>query len=428
MKKSKQTVRRCVLQKNLDEKGMGFTMRKFLTLNLQTSLTLRFTASALLLSLMLAFVPAISVSTSALTSGDYNYTVSNGKATITKYNGSATILVIPSKINGFPVTAIGKSAFDSTALESITFPDSLISIGDSAFEMSGLKKVTFGNGLKSIGRGAFASCSFNGINLVLPDGLETIGDSAFWDAIPSQVTIQNSVTFIGAKAFSTHWFGDKDEGDLPTVIVCSKGSYAQKYAEKNSLSFKLLGQRPIKYTVKFSKNNKKAAGKMKNQALTYGMRKKLSNLKFKRTGYDFIGWNTKKNGKGKHYSAQATLQTLTDQNGKAITLHAQWIKKSKVGNVKSLTLAATKGNTIAISFEKVPGAEGYEAVYARDKSFKKSSKKRTSKRLSMTISGLKEGKTYYLKARAFKKNRSGKRMYSPKFSSVLKFTLPQRRK
>ncbi len=66
---------------------------------------------------------------------DYEYIIHEGSTIeITKYNGSDSEVVIPTEINGKPVTAIGEVAFyDCTSLKSVTIPMSVTSIGDRAF-------------------------------------------------------------------------------------------------------------------------------------------------------------------------------------------------------------------------------------------------------------------------------------------------------
>ncbi len=46
--------------------------------------------------------------------GDYTYTISSEKATITKYTGSDTAIILPEKLGKYPVTAIGENAFKKT--------------------------------------------------------------------------------------------------------------------------------------------------------------------------------------------------------------------------------------------------------------------------------------------------------------------------
>ena len=108
--------------------------------------------------LLLTCIPVGVVSVSAEdSSGDYYYTVTNGKATITDYFGSATKLVIPSKLGGYPVTEIGNFVFyDRAKITSVTIPDSITTIGEYAFfRCSKLKSVTLGTGIKTIGVSAF---------------------------------------------------------------------------------------------------------------------------------------------------------------------------------------------------------------------------------------------------------------------------------
>ena len=56
-------------------------------------------------------------------SGDYQYSVNKGVATITKYTGSAATLTIPGKLGGYTVTGIGNYAFKGNkTLTEITIP------------------------------------------------------------------------------------------------------------------------------------------------------------------------------------------------------------------------------------------------------------------------------------------------------------------
>ena len=53
--------------------------------------------------------------------------------TITGYDGTDTVVVIPSKINGVTVETIGNAAFQNSAVTSVTIPASVTEIGSNAF-------------------------------------------------------------------------------------------------------------------------------------------------------------------------------------------------------------------------------------------------------------------------------------------------------
>ncbi len=81
-----------------------------------------------------------------------------------------------------------------------------------------------------------------------------------------------------------------------------------------------------KYNVKFHGNGATSGSMKVMKNHTYDKNFKLSANKFKRKGYKFVGWNTKKNGKGKRYKNKAKVKNLTSKNGKTVTLYAQWKK------------------------------------------------------------------------------------------------------
>ena len=86
----------------------------------------------LMLSILINLFSAFPAYAAEYTWGQYTYTVSNSKATITK--GDASIsgnLVIPSSIGGYPVVAIKYGAFKNNEnITSVTIPNSVTSIGN----------------------------------------------------------------------------------------------------------------------------------------------------------------------------------------------------------------------------------------------------------------------------------------------------------
>lgn len=80
-----------------------------------------------------------------------------------------------------------------------------------------------------------------------------------------------------------------------------------------------------------------------------------------------------------------------------------------IGSVKALKLVSKSAKKIKISFKGVSGATGYQVYYGTSKKFTKTKKKIVYK-TNTTIPGLKRGKVYYVKVRAFQK-KDGSRVY-----------------
>jgi len=142
----------------------------------------RIVSLVLTLCILTGFVTALPVTVSAETSGIYTYTISNGKAIITECDTSASgDIIIPSSLGGYPVTRIGRSAFENCSrLESINIPDSVTSIGDSAFyNCVNLKSITIPDSVKGIEQFAFAHCT-NLIDINIPKEVTSIGKYALY--------------------------------------------------------------------------------------------------------------------------------------------------------------------------------------------------------------------------------------------------------
>jgi hypothetical protein len=167
--------------------------------------------SLILSALILASAFQIAVG-QTYTSGDYQYTLSNGQATITGYTGAGGAVSIPSALfssmpNPVPYTvvSIGSSAFNGcTGLTSMNIPNSVTSIGSSAFSgCTGLTSMNIPNSVTSIGSNAFYSCS-SLTSIVIPNSVTSIGSYAFYYCSSlTSIVIPNSVTSIGSGAFES---------------------------------------------------------------------------------------------------------------------------------------------------------------------------------------------------------------------------------
>lgn len=113
----------------------------------------------------------------------------NSQGIITKYNGTDTSVMIPSKINGVAVTGLGDSCFENSAVQSIYIPAGITSIGDSCFKNSKIKIVSFPSTVTYIGAHAFENCTYlSNVTFLSSTEKVTIGTAAFQNC-PSLTTI-----------------------------------------------------------------------------------------------------------------------------------------------------------------------------------------------------------------------------------------------
>lgn len=181
--------------------------------------------------------------------------------TITKYTGTESTVILPSKISSWPVTKIGEDAFqDNTTITSVTIPASVTEIGSNAFAgCTNLTSVHYagdwsnltiqsgnpavqdaaneqlfdfdftpdntaaivtnykyngaaadvtipsrykGKPVTTIGHAAFFNSAVTSVTI--PDSVTSISDDAFINCPQlTNISIPNSVTYIGFSAFSS---------------------------------------------------------------------------------------------------------------------------------------------------------------------------------------------------------------------------------
>ena len=114
----------------------------------------------------------------------FHYKIEDGGATITGYEGSATLVEIPPLLDGYAVKKIGERAFEGNA--------------------------------------ALAA-------VVIPDGVEAIDWFAFYDCSSLlDITLPSTVTSIGHAVF---------DGCAHVTVSCPAGSYAESYAKSYGISY-----------------------------------------------------------------------------------------------------------------------------------------------------------------------------------------------
>jgi len=112
--------------------------------------------------LVAALFALMAIGVYAQTEADFRVSKSaDGKSIkIREYNGKATAVIIPAKIQNLPVTEIGSAFQNNFDITSVTIPNSVTSIGEGAFQLcTSLTSVTFQGTIPASGfhAGAFGS-------------------------------------------------------------------------------------------------------------------------------------------------------------------------------------------------------------------------------------------------------------------------------
>ncbi len=127
----------------------------------------------------------------------------NGEYTLTKYNGTALDIVIPSKYRGKNVTTIGTEVFrGQNSITSIELPSSLKTISNGAFySCHSITSITIPESVSYIGEQAFSFCK-KLTSITIPDNVTQIGKHAFYECKELEtVSLSKNITSIDAYAF-----------------------------------------------------------------------------------------------------------------------------------------------------------------------------------------------------------------------------------
>ncbi len=126
--------------------------------------------------------------------------------------------------------------------------------------------------------------------------------------------------------------------------------------------------------------------------------------KVQRKDYLFDGWYTKQEG--------GTQVTGDEPLKEAATLYARWTKAAAPAKVSALALKSKKKGQLQASFQKVKGAAGYQVSYSGSKKFTSAKTKEAGAGVkTKTVTGLKAGKKYYVRVRAYCLDSAGNRIY-----------------
>ena len=312
-----------------------------------------------------------------------------------------------------------------TSIKKVTIPESVTKIGYNAFEgCSGLTSVNIPDSVTSIEGNAFYGCtSLSNINI--PDSVKNIGYYTFnkCDSLKS-LTIPDSVTNIGSLPRG-YW-------DTNDFVIFTQNSYVKDFCESNDYAYfdktapsiaKLTSHNGSDIRVFFDKKGESLERYdvwqkeyVVGYQIKYADNKNMTGaksvfLKDKQAASKVI--TGLKNGKTYYVQIQHYLK-----NGKT----SHW---SKWSQIKSVTVGQTPYNTnvsklstyigshIKIDWTKTAGASGYHIKYADNSSMTGAKEVfvKGNSTFTKTLTGLKNGKTYYVKIQTYR-TVSGKTYWS----------------
>lgn len=120
------------------------------------------------------------------------------------------------------------------------------------------------------------------------------------------------------------------------------------------------------------------------------------------------------------FSLQNAATVVKDIGQTVAAVFTKSVKKP--AQVKKLALTNPAKGKMRIRYQKVTGAKGYEIVYATNRSLTASKVILDIKKTKTDVTELPQGKTYYVKVRAYKTDKNGKKIYG-KYSSKKKITI-----
>ena len=315
------------------------------------------------------------------------------------------------------VTDIGSYAFSGcSSLKRIEIPYGVTTLPEHMMqECSGITEVVLPDTVKTIGRGTFAKCE-NLKKINIPESTTSIGTSAFarCEAL-GKIKVPASVTRIGKNTFKTQKCG--------LVIYCGCGSYAEKYALDNDLEFagsdyssKVTPARTYK-NGKIIKKCRRCGKTLINRTIP-----RASTLGLYATEYRYTGSRIEPRLKIKDETGKKLMRN-TDYKLKYVTdgkrIGKQTVKivyRGKYTGTRklsyrisssmkkpSLKASAVKKGKVKLSWNKVSGAKGYK-IYVKEPGSSRYRCRLTKDVMvrSVTHKGLKRGKTYRYKIRAYK--------------------------
>ena len=328
--------------------------------------------------------------------GIYNKTVSTksfnsyGDKNITtpvasvSYVGAAKDVVVPNFVNNtIPVESFTGSY--NQKITSLTLSPNVKSV-DGLDNIKTLASVNLAN-VEKIESGAFEGCSALN-NVVIPASVKTIGSNAFNGCSAlSSVTFNEGVKKIGSYAF----YNTALKAAVLPASVVSIGSHAFGYVEN------LDANTTDPYDTTDVLADGFVMGGKSAEAANYAA---INGIAY----YDMT------NGCPHAYVVTTVPATVFAKGKKISTCPLCGNTITKLIKKKTFKISSLKAAKKALTVKAAAQAEmkGYQVQYSTSKKFTKKTTKTvkvaTTKKLSKKIKGLKSGKKYYVRVRAYKMN------------------------
>ena len=359
--------------------------------------------TSLLLSvvMLLSITTGLNLSALAATSGNYEYTVAGGEATITKYKGSESKITVPAKLGNVKVTVIGESAFSGVTATSVVLPEGVKRIDDYGFfGCKNLKSITLPKTIERIWYRAFSMCKsltdvyYNGTKeqwakVTVLNG-EDMGNQELFDAALHYGTSADC-------ANNKHSY----KSTVTKATITSNGKIVKKCSVCGKTTTTTVAKAS---SIKLSRNTFTTNGNVQRPSVTvYDSKGKQLTYK-KDFKVDYSNWSSKNVGR---YTV--TIKLIGNYSGtKTYPYYINPKPTEFVPSNKGGFKAVSKGFTLKWN-KQASQTTGYQIQYATKRDFSNAATITIANpnTTSKTIKGRAGNTRYYVRVRTYKKIGNG---------------------
>ncbi len=355
--------------------------------------------TSLLLSvvMLLSITTGLNLSALAAVSGNYEYTVAGGEATITKYKGSESKITVPAKLGNVKVTVIGESAFSGVTATSVVLPEGVKRIDDYGFfGCKNLKSITLPKTMERIWYRAFSMCKsltdvyYNGTKeqwakVTVLNG-EDMGNQELFDAAFHYGTSADC-------ANNKHSY----KSTVTKATITSNGKIVKKCSVCGKTTTTTVAKAS---SIKLSRNIFTTNGNVQRPSVTvYDSKGKQLTYK-KDFNVDYSNWSSKNVGR---YTV--TIKLIGNYSGtKTYPYYINPKPTAFVPSNKGGFKAVSKGFTLKWN-KQASQTTGYQIQYATKRDFSNAATITIANpnTTSKTIKGRAGNTRYYVRVRTYKK-------------------------